>query len=159
MDPDKLTVGIWFNQAYWLNNNLAYIDAMIREVEKAGANIIPVFHLRFKDVSRGNRGAEYAAQTFFMKAGKSIIDVLISPNMFSLTLMDPACKALFASLNVPVIQAMMTMQPFESWKAEVQGMTTMEVSFSAAQPEFDAISSPCPWPAGNRTPQTPLPVP
>ena len=137
VDPDKLTVGIWFNQAYWLNNNLAYIDAMIRVAESAGANVIPVFHLRFKDVSRGNRGAEYAANTFFMKDGKPIIDVLISPNMFSLTLMDPACKELFAGLNVPVIQAMTTMQPFESWKAEVQGMTTMEVSFSAAQPEFD----------------------
>ena len=135
--PGRITVGIWFNQSYWLNNNLAYIDAMIRSAEKLGANVIPVFHLRYRDKSRGNRGAEYAAETFFMKQGKPIIDVLLNPMMFSLTLTDPSCKELYAKLNVPVIQAMMTMQPLESWKEEVQGMTTMEVSFSAAQPEFD----------------------
>ncbi len=137
VNPDNPTVGLWFNHAYWLNNNLEYIDAMIRAVEDRGANIIPIFHMRFKDATIGNKGAEYAVRKFFMKDGTSIIDVLISPNMFSLTLMDPTCKDLFADLGVPVIQAMMTLQPYESWNAEVQGMTTMEVSFSAAQPEFD----------------------
>ncbi|MCD6305266.1 MAG: cobaltochelatase subunit CobN, partial [Deltaproteobacteria bacterium] len=86
VDQKKITVGLWFYQSYWLNDNLAYIDAIIREIEHQGANVICVFHLRYKDAERGNRGADYVAEEFFMKDGEPIIDVLINPMMFSLTL-------------------------------------------------------------------------
>ncbi|ETR71426.1 MAG: hypothetical protein OMM_02490 [Candidatus Magnetoglobus multicellularis str. Araruama] len=65
IDPNKLTVGLWFNQAYWLNNNLAHIDELIRMIEKKGANVLPVFHLRYKDVFRNNKGADYIVEHFF----------------------------------------------------------------------------------------------
>lgn len=55
VDPGKITVGLWFYQTYWVNNNLAFVDAIIRSIEAAGANVIPVFHLRYKDAARGNR--------------------------------------------------------------------------------------------------------
>lgn len=135
--PDRPTIGLWFNQTYWVNNNLDFIDAVIREAEGAGANIIPVFHLRFKDAELKNNGADFVVEHFFMENGRPIIDVLINPMMFSLTLAHKEYKSLLPRLNVPCIQAMMTLQPLESWKESVQGMTTMEVSFSAAQPEFD----------------------
>ena len=67
--PGRITVGLWFSQIYWLNNDVTYIDAMIRSAERLGANVIPVFHMRYKDESRGNPGAEYVARTFFMKDG------------------------------------------------------------------------------------------
>ncbi|MBU0991442.1 MAG: cobaltochelatase subunit CobN [Proteobacteria bacterium] len=137
VDPEKPTVGLWFNQTYWLNNNLAHIDAIIRDVEKKGANIIPVFHLRYKDVTKGNRGADHIINHFFMENDRPIIDVLISPMMFSLSLADPDYKELFPKLGVPVIQAMTTMQPALQWRESIQGMSTMEVSYTAAQPEFD----------------------
>jgi cobaltochelatase CobN len=135
--PGRITVGLWFNQSYWLNNNLAFVDAIIRAVEGMDANIIPVFHLRYKDAARGNHGADYIVEHFFMDHGKPAIDVLINPMMFSLTLADPDYKDLYPRLNVPCIQAMTTLQPVAAWQESVQGMTTMEVSYSAAQPEFD----------------------
>jgi cobaltochelatase CobN len=135
--PDRPTIGLWFNQTYWLNNNLGFINAFIKEAEKAGANIIPVFHLRYKDAQLKNNGADYIVDHFFMDNGRPLIDVLINPMMFSLTLAHEDYKSLYPRLNVPCIQAMITLQPFESWKESLQGMTTMEVSFSAAQPEFD----------------------
>ncbi|CCK82357.1 cobaltochelatase subunit CobN [Desulfobacula toluolica] len=135
--PGRITIGLWFYQTYWVNNNLKFINALIRTAEKSGANIIPVFHLRYKDKLLGNRGADDIARQFFMKQGKPVIDVLINPMMFSMTLADPDYKDIYPNLNVPVIQAMTTLQPYESWKQGFQGMTTMEVSFAAAQPEFD----------------------
>jgi len=135
--PGRPTMGLWFNQTYWINNNLKFIDALVRTAEGLGANIIAVFHLRHKDAALGNHGADYVVDKYFIKDKKPLIDVLLNPMMFSLTLADPDYKGLYPRLNVPVIQAMMTMQPYESWKEEIQGMTTMEVSFSAAQPEFD----------------------
>ncbi|WP_448382144.1 cobaltochelatase subunit CobN [Desulfosoma sp.] len=145
VDPRKPTVGLWFYQSYWLNNNLAFIDAIIRAVEAQGANVIPVFHLRYKDAARGNRGADYVVEHFFMDGDGPRIDVLINPLMFSLTLAAPEYKTLLARLNVPVIQTMICSAPFAHWFESVQGLPTMDVSYSVAQPEFDGalITVPC----------------
>ena len=70
----------------WINNNLAFVDGLIRSIEAAGANVIPVFHLRYKDVERGNRGADDVIADYFMENGKPRIQVLVNPLMFSLTL-------------------------------------------------------------------------
>jgi len=137
IDPEKITVGLWFYQTYWINNNVVFIDGIIREIERQGANVIPVFHLRYKDADRGNEGADYIVENFFMENGKPIIDVLINPMMFSMSLNVPEYQTLLPRLNVPSIQAMTTMRPYAVWKEDVQGMSTMEVSWSAAQPEFD----------------------
>ena len=139
IDPEKITVGIWFYQSYWLNDNLSYIDAMIREAERCGANVICVFHLRYKDANRGNMGADYVVNKFFMENGRSRIDVLISPMMFSLTLSAPEYKDLLSRLDVPFIQAITTMNPYAEWKESMQGVSTMDVSYSVAQPEFDGV--------------------
>lgn len=132
-DPERITVGLWFNQSYWVNNNLAYIDALIHAVEARGANVIPVFHLRYKDAVRGNAGADEVAARYF----KDRIDVLLNPLMFSLTLAAPEYRNLLGGLDVPCIQALTTMQPCAVWESSVQGLSSMEVSFCAAQPEFD----------------------
>lgn len=145
VDPIKPTVGLWFYQTYWLNNNLAFIDAIIRAVEAQGANILPVFHLRYKDAGRGNRGADYIVEHFFMDGDRPRIDVLINPLMFSLTLAAPEYKTLLPRLDVPFIQTMTCSVPFAQWSESVQGLPTMDVSYSAAQPEFDGtlITVPC----------------
>jgi len=137
IDPAGITVGIWFYQTYWLNDNLAHIDAMIREIERQGANVICVFHLRYKDAERGNRGADYIVDHFFMQDGRPCIDVLINAMMFSLTLAAPEYRDLLPRLDVPFIQALVSMNSYADWKEGFQGVSTMDVSYSAAQPEFD----------------------
>ena len=137
VDPEKPTIGLWFYQSYWVNNNLEFVDSIIRAVEAQGANVIAVFHLRYKDADRGNRGADYIVEHFFMDRGKPRIQALINPMIFSLTLAAPEYKDLLPRLNVPFIQAMLSLNPYDEWRESIQGMNTMDVSFSAAQPEFD----------------------
>lgn len=137
VDPSRITVGLWFYQTYWLNNNLAFIDAIIRAVEAQGANVIPVFHLRYKDAERGNRAADHVVAHYFMDGNRPRIQVLINPLMFSLTLVAPEYKELLPRLNVPFIQAFTCSAPFAQWSESVQGLPAMDVSYSAAQPEFD----------------------
>jgi len=137
VDPAKVTVGLWFYQTYWVNNNLAFIDALIRAIEAAGANVIPVFHLRYRDAGRGNRAADGVVAHYFMAADTPRIDVLINPLMFSLTLVAPEFRELLPDLGVPVIQAMTCSAPFAQWSESVQGLPTMDVSYAVAQPEFD----------------------
>ncbi len=137
LDPSRITVGLWFYQSYLLNNDLEHIDRFIREIEARGANVIPVFHLRYRDENIGNRGAGYAVERFFTHEGRSRIDVLLNPMMFSMTLNCPDYAGLLEGLNVPFIQAIISMTPRAVWEESRQGISTMEVSFSAAQPEFD----------------------
>lgn len=135
--PGKPTVGLWFFQTYWLNGNTAHIDALIREIESCGANVLPVFSMRFKDAELGNRGSDEIIRTFFMAEGTSRIDVLINAMSMSMTLSNPDYAALFPELDVPVLQAMTSSNALAVWKESAQGMSTMDVSFQAAQPEFD----------------------
>jgi cobaltochelatase CobN len=137
VDPSRLTVGLWFYQTYWINHNLDFVDAIIRSVEAAGANVIPVFHLRYKDAERGNRGADYIVEQFFKDGDEARIDVLLNPMIFSLTLMAPEYEPLLPGLDVPCIQAMTCSSSREVWEASTQGLPTMDVSYSAAQPELD----------------------
>ena len=137
VDPGKPTVGLWFYQTYWMNNNLAYIDAIIRGVESRGANVIPVFHQRYKDADLGNKGADYIARHYFMDGDRSRIQVLINPLMFSLTQAAPEYKTILRRLNVPFIQAMVSLNTHARWKESLQGMHAMDVSYAVAQPEFD----------------------
>ncbi len=138
VDPARPTVGLWFHQAYWVNYNLAYIDALIREIEKQKANVIPVFHLRFKDRARGNRGSVEIVEEYFLdERGETRIDVLLNPMLFSLSLIAPEYRGLLSRLGVPCLQAMMSMSSYRDWKDSDQGMSCADVSFSAAQPEFD----------------------
>ncbi len=138
-DPDLPTVGIWFYQNFWSTNNKAHIDATIRELEGQGANVICVFHTRFKDSLLGNRGADYAARTFFMDGEKPIIDVLLNPVMFSLKTASPDYKDLLAGLNVPVIQMLTTSRSVEEWKDSDQGLTNVDITICVAQPELDGV--------------------
>ncbi|MDD3582188.1 MAG: cobaltochelatase subunit CobN, partial [Desulfobacca sp.] len=137
LDSQKPTVGLWFYQNYWLNHNLEFIDAIIRAIENQGGNVIPVFHVRYPDKVLGNRGADFVVDRFFLDQGRPRIDVLVNPLMFSLTLVMEEYKKLLPKLNVPCIQAMTSYSSYQQWKESWQGMSTMEVSFCAAQPEFD----------------------
>ncbi len=137
LDPKKLTIGVWFYQSYWLNQDLAYIDSLITHIENKGANVIAVFHLRYKDAERGNKGADYVIENFFKKNRRTIIDCLISPMLFSLTLFAPEYKGLLEYLDVPVLQAIPMWNSYEEWKSSMQGISAMDVAYSVAQPEFD----------------------
>ena len=139
LDPARPTVGIWFYQNFWTSNNKAHIDAMVREVEAQGANVICVFHMRFKDAALGNRGPDYVVDHFFMQDGRPVIDVLINPVMFSLQTAAPEYKGLLQKLGVPVIQAISTGRGIDEWEKSEQGLNNVDITISVAQPELDGV--------------------
>jgi cobaltochelatase CobN len=137
-DETKPTIGIWFHQTYWLNGNLANVDALIQEIEARGANVVAVFSSRLKDVELGNRGSDEIVKTYFTaEGGRPRIDTLISAMAMSMTLTNPEFRTILPGLNVPVLQAMTSSTPYAVWKESIQGMSVMDVTFQAAQPEFD----------------------
>lgn len=43
LEPDRPTIGVWFHRGSWISGNVAYVDAIIRAIEKRGANALAVF--------------------------------------------------------------------------------------------------------------------
>lgn len=144
LDPAKPTIGLWFYQNLWVNGAVHHIDALIREIEAQGGQALAVFHYRFKDDVVGNKGADYVLDNFFCQNGRAVIDAMLSPMMFSLEMAAPHYKGLMQRLDVPVIQAITTLQPADQWRQSSQGLTPIDVTMSVAQPEFDGniISAP-----------------
>ena len=137
LDPDKPTVGLWFFQHNWINQNLAHIDALIRAIEARGANVLAVFSMRLKDANLNNRGADEIMHSYFMAGGEPRIDVLLNVMSMSMTLTNTAYQELYPELGVTVLQAMTCSLPYAVWKERAQGVSVMDVTYQAAQPEFD----------------------
>mgnify|MGYP000870752376 CR=1 FL=1 len=137
IDPGKPTIGVWFYQSYRLNGNVAHIDALVREIEGRGANVLPVFSMRLRDEALGNRGSDEIIRSYFMKDGKPRIDALINTMSMSMTITNRDFLGLYPELGVAVVQALTSSNPYAVWKESDQGLATMDVTFQAAQPEFD----------------------
>jgi cobaltochelatase CobN len=136
--PGRVTVGLWFYHTYWVNGDLDFVDAVIRAIEAAGANVLPLFHSRYRDADLGNPGSGYVVDEFFLDPdGRPRIHALLDLMGMSMCLMDQTYKPILPKLGVPVIQGMCSFVPRKVWAESFQGLSTMEVTFSAAMPEFD----------------------
>jgi len=130
-------VGILFPRTYWLNDNTRHVDALVAELESRGARTVPVFCHRFRDDAVGARGADEVLPEFFTAGGRTRIDVLVNVIGMSMTLVDPSMSRVLPGLDVPVLQALTCSAPARWWSDSPQGLTTVDVTMQAAQPEFD----------------------
>ncbi len=163
----RLTVGLWFYQSFWQARNTVFVDRLIEEIEKQGANVIPVFLYSVKDIDLGTKGAEWVVKNYFMKDGEPLIDVLISPLMFSLSMrvsqspegsevIPQENEGFLNRLGVPVIKAILTYNTLEEWRDTLQGLNPMDVTMSIAMPEFDGMLITVPVAARNFSDTDPL---
>lgn len=139
-DPGRPTVGVLFYRSHWISGNLAFIDALVHEIERQGANALPVFTTTLKDCDAGTP----AAFAFFQHEGERLIDVAISTMSFALGEINPdgptpsgwSVDAL-ARLNVPIVQAICSGALRWQWEASSRGLNPLDTAMNVALPEFD----------------------
>ena len=131
---------ILFYRAHWLSHNLQFIDALVDGLIEAGAKPLPVFAQTLKDE---------AVRQFLWDRGQVVPDVAIVTMSFSVS--RPSQRywneehegeqrgeaGLLADLNVPVIQAMVSLGSREEWEASGLGLGPVETAMNIALPEFD----------------------
>ncbi|MCL0058121.1 cobaltochelatase subunit CobN [Dehalococcoidia bacterium] len=140
----RLTVGLWFYQTFWQAKNTVFVDRLIEEIEKQGANVIPVFLYSVKDVDLGTKEPQWVVENYFMKDGEPLVDVLISPLMFSMSMSEGSeapqeNEGFLNRLGVPIIKVILTHNSLEEWRDTPQGLSPMDVTMSVAMPEFDGM--------------------
>ncbi len=137
LGADAPVLGLWFHHNAWANADLAPYDALIAEIEAQGGIPLPVFHVRFPDADLGNLTGAALVERFFKRRGRAVIDALLSPMSFSLARAGMDAEAMFAALDVPVLQLVVASSSAAAWEASAQGLSPVDVSMQVAQPEFD----------------------
>jgi len=139
--PERLTVGIWFHQSHWQSGDLAFVDSVIRELEKHGANVIPVFFTGLGDLISEGHDLEWIIEKYFVKDGKVLVDAIVSLVMFSLSMytqQDTSVEHLLkGKLNVPVLKAVLTWNTQQEWLSSTQGLNPIDIPPNIVMPEFD----------------------
>src|SRR5262249_46026617 len=140
--------GLLFYRAHWMSGNLGFVDILVREIERQGANALPVFTATLKDTAPPPEGfsanAWPAAFGWFCQHGGRLIDVLVSTVSFALGEINPdgptpcgwSANAL-AALNVPVLQAICAGTMRWQWEASSRGLNPLDTAMNVALPEFD----------------------
>ena len=146
LDPEKPTVGVIFRQYYWIEHNLAHIDAIINTLEMKGVNVIPMFCLAVEDEKIKALGTAKSIEKYMMRDGKPIVDSVIISYRFSLLTQSMGGRSsgetdgiynFFEKLNVVAIQAPMVFRDYDSWMDDDIGLTSNELMTCAIWPEFD----------------------
>lgn len=135
------TVGIWFHQTQWQGENTGFVNSLIEEIERQGANALPVFFTGARNEALGIKGLEWIIENYFMKDGKPLVDVVISALAFSLSTSLAGSTSITAlkKLGVPIIKAILTTNTYEEWHNTMQGLSIIDVPTSIAMPEFDGL--------------------
>lgn len=145
-DPARPTVGLLFYRAHWMSGNLGFVDAIVRELEGRGANVLPVFTASLKDTAAGPRPADRwpAAFDFFLHDGQRLIDVLVTTISFAMGDLNPGgttqagwSVSALAALDVPVLQAICAGTSRWQWESSPRGLNPLDTAMNVALPEFD----------------------
>lgn len=144
LDPAKPTVGILFPQSQWLNGDLLVIDALVESLEGMGANALPIFFTSSPNSVSGSIGAAETVRRYLIGPdGPRVRSLIITTGFSQLTLGNPGngmrrdVDNFFEEFDVPVIQAMTTMQTAEAWETNTGGLTSMELASNVVWPEYD----------------------
>jgi cobaltochelatase CobN len=151
---DGPTVGLLFSRFYWANRSLEVEDALIRELEGLGLNVIPVFSYSVRDVELGTRTMAEVVADYFIKDGRPVIDAMIKTAPFFLGqeakgIGEAAGGArgnqtgisLLKMLNVPVFEPVLSYHlTIEEWENSI-GLSN-DIGWSVAMPEFEGVIEP-----------------
>ncbi len=141
-DPGRPTAGILFYRAHWVSGNLAFVDALVRELDAQGVNALPVFTASLKAVEAGT-GAPWAFR-FFQGENGPLLDVLINTVSFAMSEVNPdgptsagwSVEAL-RQLDVVVLQAITSGMARGPWASSSRGLNPLDTAMNVALPEFD----------------------
>lgn len=133
----RITVGMLFYREEWVWGDLTYQQELVEAVEGQGMNMVCVFTNGIPSEEMGMPSLRQICETFFSRDGQPVIDVLINVMKFSITASGSVTTDYFRHWGVPLLEAYTLIAPYEQWRDSLEGMDAMEVSISAALPEFD----------------------
>jgi cobaltochelatase CobN len=132
--PDGLPLhsgaAIIFYRAHYLSGNLAAIEALCQALVDRNLTPVPIYVSSLKDPVVQQVLTSYCQQG---------VDVLLNTTSFSLASLDTDTPqvGLWATLNLPVFQVILSGAGKEFWESGWQGLTPRDLAMNVALPEVD----------------------
>ncbi len=121
---------IIFYRAHYLSGNLAAIEALCQALVDRNLTPVPIYVSSLKDPVVQRVLTSYCQQG---------VDVLLNTTSFSLASLDTDTPqvGLWATLNLPVFQVILSGAGKEFWESGWQGLTPRDMAMNVALPEVD----------------------
>ena len=121
---------IIFYRAHYLSGNLAAIEALCQALVDRQLTPVPIYVSSLKDPVVQRVLTSYCQQG---------VDVLLNTTSFSLASLDTDTPqvGLWATLNLPVFQVILSGAGKEFWESGWQGLTPRDMAMNVALPEVD----------------------
>ena len=135
---DRPTVGIMFSRTYWANGDLAVVNALIAELEKS-FSVIAVFCFGMGDRDLGAWSSGEATNAFF----RGNVDAIINLQQIFRSMNISGAVDSLSELDVPVFHPLQVYHKTEEeWEKDIHGLSSNEVGWSVAMPEFEGVIEP-----------------
>ncbi|MSQ27731.1 MAG: cobaltochelatase subunit CobN [Dehalococcoidia bacterium] len=137
------TLGVLFYRAHLLSGNTHFIDAIVRQGEARGLNILPVYAYSLKEYPEGMGEGQGlpAALRYFVDDGTATIDALVCTMSFAMGGAGGEdghwSSAALEALDIPVLQAITASTSREQWAMSQRGLNPIDTGINVAIPEFD----------------------
>lgn len=131
-------VGILFFRTYWSNGDLGIVDCLIRELEKS-VDVLPAFCFSMGDQDIGAKSSGEVVEEYFQGRVDAVVNL---QSIFHAGSIDASVKVL-KELDLPVIHPLTVYhKSLEEWREDVHGLSSSEVGWSVALPEFEGLIEP-----------------
>ena len=131
-------VGILFFRTYWANGDLAVVDSLIRELEK-DVDVLPAFCFGLGDRDLGAMSSGEVVEEYFTGNVDAVINL---QSIFHAGSVEKSALAL-KKLDVPVFHPLTVYHKSEEeWMDDIHGLSSSEVGWSVALPEFEGLIEP-----------------
>ncbi len=137
LDPGTPTVGIVIGHWLWSKGDMDGVDRLIRSLEGRGTNVIPIYLRTVRSEVTGSIGITGCFRKYYMKGKTPRVDSIVMLSGFSQRVLEADGVNPFDILGVTALQSPMIYGSIEEWENDRSGMTSVEISVSAIQTEYD----------------------
>ena len=131
-------VGILFFRTYWANGDLGVVDSLIRELEK-DVDVLPAFCFGMGDQDRGAKSSGQVVEEYFQGRVDAIINL---QSIFHVKSVEQSVQAL-KRLDRPIFHPLTVYHKSEEeWREDALGLSSSEVGWTVALPEFEGLIEP-----------------
>ncbi|MBD2092158.1 cobaltochelatase subunit CobN [Microcoleus sp. FACHB-1515] len=129
IDPDAPQVGVLFYRSHYLSGNTAAIDALCSALVDRHLQPVPIFLSSLREIE--------VQQALLQQFSSGNLAVLLNATSFSLAQIDGDAPDLWRSLDVPILQVILSGGTIEQWQDSTQGLSARDVAMNVALPEVD----------------------
>jgi cobalamin biosynthesis Mg chelatase CobN len=141
-------VGLLTHRSNWVTNNLEVETALIRELEKLGIRVVPVFSYGTAEPELNTKDFDGIVDAYFSSDDhRLVIDALINLQVFILR-SDTSGQNIFEQvvskmkqLDIPVFKPIVSFGSKERWEESQQGLM-LEIPWSFTVPEVQGMIEP-----------------